>query len=43
MAQFTVIQPKRVIRVEAKSIQALTRALKEQGQRWLGIHEHKED
>lgn len=43
MAQFTIIQPSRVIRVEAKSIQALTRALKAVGQRWLGIHEHKED
>lgn len=43
MAQFTVIQPARVLRVEAKSIQALTRALKAAGQRWLGIHEHKDD
>lgn len=41
MAQFTVIQDKHVLRVQAKSIQALTQALRRAGQRWQAIHEDK--
>lgn len=39
--QFTIIQSHRVLRVRAKSIQALTRALKSVGIRWLAIDEDK--
>jgi len=42
MAQFTVIGKKRVYRVAAKSIQQLTRALREVGIVWQAIHEDKE-
>ena len=42
MAQFTVIGKKRVYRVSAKSIQALTRALRAAGITWQAIHEDKE-
>lgn len=42
MAQFTVIGKKRVYRVEAKSIQFLTRALRQVGITWQAIHEDKE-
>lgn len=41
MKQFTVIGKKRVYRVKAKSIQALTRALRADGIVWQGIHEDK--
>lgn len=41
MAQFTVIQTKRVLRVQAKSIQALTKALRGSGIHWQAIHEDK--
>lgn len=43
MPHFTVIQPKRILRVNAESVQALTKALKAAGERWLGIHEDVED
>jgi hypothetical protein len=43
MPHFTVIQQNRVLRLNAKSIQALTQALRAGNQRWLGIHEDKED
>ena len=42
MPQFTVIGKKRVFRVKAKSVQALTRALRAVGIPWQGIHEDKE-
>ncbi|AYN55933.1 hypothetical protein PBI_COLTRANE_62 [Microbacterium phage Coltrane] len=42
MAQFTVIGKKKVYRVQAKSIQALTRALRQVGIVWQAIHEDKE-
>lgn len=42
MAQFTVIGKKRVYRVQAKSIQALTKALRQVGIVWQAIHEDKE-
>ena len=41
MAQFTVITKKRVYRVAAKSIQQLTRALRDVGLGWLAIHEDR--
>ena len=42
MAQFTVVTKRRVFRVRAKSVQALTRALRAVGITWQGIHEDKE-
>lgn len=42
MAQFTVIGKKKVFRVQAKSVQALTRALRQVGIVWQAIHEDKE-
>lgn len=42
MPQFTVIQPTRVLRVNAKSVQHLTKTLKAQGQRWIGFYEDKD-
>jgi hypothetical protein len=42
MPQFTVIGKKRVFRVKAKSVQALTKALRSVGIVWQGIHEDKE-
>lgn len=43
MAQFTIITHNNsVLRVNAKSIQALTRALIDTGIKWQGIHEDKE-
>ncbi|UVF61117.1 hypothetical protein SEA_EULA_62 [Microbacterium phage Eula] len=42
MPQFTVISKKRVFRVRAKSVQALTRALRSVGIVWQAIHEDKE-
>ena len=42
MPQFTVVSKKRVYRVKAKSIQALTKALRAAGIVWQGIHEDKE-
>lgn len=42
MAQFTVIQSKRTLRIQAKSIQALTKALRGAGIHWQGIHEDKD-
>ncbi|AUG84857.1 hypothetical protein PBI_DISMAS_60 [Microbacterium phage Dismas] len=41
MAQFTVIGKRRVFRVNAKSVQALTRALRSVGIVWQAIHEDK--
>ena len=42
MPQFTVIGKKRVFRIRAKSVQALTRAMRSVGIVWQGIHEDKE-
>ena len=42
MKFFTVIAKKRVIRVRAKSIQQLTRALRSAGITWQAIHEDKD-
>lgn len=42
MAYFTVIQPKRVLRIKAKSVQALTRALHASGLKWLAVHQDKD-
>lgn len=42
MPQFTVIGKKRVFRVRAKSVQALTKAMRAVGLTWQGIHEDKE-
>ncbi|QUE26100.1 hypothetical protein SEA_SANASANA_62 [Microbacterium phage SanaSana] len=42
MPQFTVVGKKRVYRVKAKSVQALTRALRSVGIVWQAIHEDKE-
>ncbi|UGL61878.1 hypothetical protein SEA_FRANKLIN22_65 [Microbacterium phage Franklin22] len=42
MAQFTVIGKKKVFRVNAKSIQQLTRALRQVGIVWQAIHEDKD-
>lgn len=39
MAQFTVVQSKRVFRTPAKSIQHLTQAMKSLGMKWLAVHE----
>lgn len=36
---FTVICPRRVIRVKAKSVQALTQALNEVGIKFIGVHD----
>jgi len=38
---YTVIANNRVLRVKAKSIQALTKALRSAGFRWQAIHEDK--
>ncbi|WIC89483.1 hypothetical protein SEA_BAJUNIPER_60 [Microbacterium phage BAjuniper] len=42
MAQFTVVGKRRVFRVNAKSVQQLTRALRSVGIVWQAIHEDKE-
>ncbi|UDG78767.1 hypothetical protein SEA_INDYLU_65 [Microbacterium phage IndyLu] len=42
MPQFTVIGKRRVFRVSAKSVQALTKAMRAVGLTWQGIHEDKE-
>lgn len=42
LKQFTVIGKKRVFRIAAKSIQQLTRALREVGIVWQAIHEDVE-
>lgn len=41
MPQFTVIGKRRVYRVNAKSVQALTRALRDVGIVWQAVHEDK--
>ena len=41
MAQFTVVQSTRVLRVNAKSIQALTKALRSVGMKYQAIHEDR--
>ena len=43
MKFFTVIAKKRVLRVKAKSIQQLTRALRDSGIVWQAIHEDKDE